>query len=159
MLLEFLEYHHYLSHKWSQSVFFLTVVPAFPCIYLNILCYGCVGFETWDPDPESSALHSATSGESAWTLDHWASCVGWKHHPASSYSELTIPGECDESICFVNGAMGWLVCGVQENLVLITELIMVKCSTTLKNWERLTFWVLAPQSEFGFQGLLTLHQR
>ena len=82
-----------LPMKWSQSVCFLTVVPASPCIYLNILCYGCVGFETWDPNPESSALHSATSGESAWTLDHWASRVGWKHHLATSHSELPIPGE------------------------------------------------------------------
>ena len=80
--------------KWSQfNQYVFSLIPAFPCIYLNILRYGSVGFETWDPDSESSALHSATCGESAWTLDHWASHLGWKHHLASSYSELTIPGE------------------------------------------------------------------
>ena len=36
-----------------------------------------LGPKTWDLDPEPSALHTASSGESARTLDQRAACVGW----------------------------------------------------------------------------------
>ena len=73
----------YWTIPWERSVVsnFSTgqKICSMPCEHKIWLSFNSfhLGPKTWDLDPEPSALHTASSGESARTLDQRAACVGW----------------------------------------------------------------------------------